>query len=269
MLSISNPGKGASDGARYYLDERTDYYPVGDRHFSAWFGRGARRLQLQGTVERSAFYHVLNGYSPDGTQPLVQNARDPNRQCYWDLTFSAPKSVSVLWALAPAEARQAIEQAHRRAVERALAQVEATVGLTRRGPGGRIQERVALVFATFQEYASRALDPQIHTHAVLVNLGLREDGTTGALQTRDLFRAKLQLGAVYQDQLARELRQELGLTIERDRVGYRIMGVPRWLCRKFSKRRQAIEQALEDRGAHNAIAAKVAALDTPSSAPPS
>jgi conjugative relaxase-like TrwC/TraI family protein len=262
MLSISTPRKGADGSARYYTDDKAEYYLEGQGQLSHWFGHGAETLGLAGPVQRAPFYNLLNGYSPDGHQPQVQNAGHPDRQCCWDLTFSAPKSVSVLWALAPDDARQEIEQAHQRAVEQALEYVEEKAGLTRRGHGGKIQEQAELVFATFQEGASRALDPQLHTHAVLINLGLRRDGTTGSLKTEDLFAAKMKAGALYQARLADQLRDRLGLTLQRERVGLSVVGVPKELCRTFSKRRQKIEKVLQERGVNHAVAAKIATLDT-------
>jgi conjugative relaxase-like TrwC/TraI family protein len=262
MLSISTPRKGADGSARYYTDDKAEYYLEGQGQLSHWFGHGAQALGLAGPVERAPFYHLLNGYSPDGHQPRVQNAGHPDRQCCWDLTFSAPKSVSVLWALAPDDARHEIEQAHQRAVEQALEYVEEKAGLTRRGHGGKILEKAELVFATFQEGASRALDPQLHTHAVLINLGLRQDGTTGSLKTEDLFATKMKAGALYQARLADQLRDRLGLTLQRERVGFSVVGVPKELCRTFSKRRQKIEKVLQERGVNHAVAAKIATLDT-------
>ncbi len=262
MLSISTPRKGADGSARYYTDDKAEYYLEGQGQLSHWLGQGAETLGLAGPVQRAPFYNLLNGYSPDGHQPRVQNAGHPDRQCCWDLTFSAPKSVSVLWALAPEDARHDIEQAHQRAVEQALEYVEEQAGLTRRGHGGKIQEKAELVFATFQEGASRALDPQLHTHAVLINLGLRQDGTTGSLKTETLFDTKMKAGALYQAKLADQLRDRLGLTLQRERVGFSVVGVPKELCRQFSKRRQTIEKVLQERGVNHAVAAKIATLDT-------
>lgn len=262
MLSISAPLKGAGPG-NYYLNlSQEDYYAHRLELPGQWFGQGAGKLGLGDIVKPEDFLHLLSGCSPDGRRPLVQNARDAARQSGWDLTFSAPKSVSVFWALAPAPIRQQVEQVHQRAVEVALAKLEETCGVTRRGRGGAIQEPAALAFAMFQHGSSRAQDPQLHTHAVLINLGLRQDGTTGTLQSIHFFGQKMAAGALYQDELIAGLQQCLGLNVERERVGFHIVGVPHPLCHQFSKRRQAIEAALKERGKDNAVAAKVAALDT-------
>ena len=262
MLSISSPIKGAGRG-NYYLElTRADYYANTYEQPGQWFGSGAGKLGLQGAVEREPFLNLLSGCAPDGRRPLVQNALHPDRQSGWDLTFSAPKSVSVLWVMAPEEVRQQIEQIHQEAVECGLRYMEETAGITRRGKGGVIKEPAKMMFATFQHSCSRALDPQLHTHAVLINLALRKDGTTGTLKTNQLFREKMNAGAFYQGELAGGLQQRLGLTIEPAKVAFHVQGVPHELCREFSKRRRQIERTLKERGHQGAVAAKVAALDT-------
>lgn len=247
----------------YYLDLRKeDYYLSGLDKVGRWFGSGAERLGLGEVVERKVFSRLLNGLSPDGREALVQNAGQPHRQTCWDMTFNAPKSVSVLWALSDYSARKLLEQAHQQAVQTALRLAEQVAGITRRGKGGKIQEQASLVWAVFQEGTSRAQDPHLHTHAVLCNLGLRFDGTTGSIATQDLFRWKMGLGAVYQAQLAKNLQQSHHISIEPNRAAFRIREVPETLCREFSKRRKAIETAMASRGEKGALAAKTAAKET-------
>ena len=254
--------KGAGRGDYYLNLAHEDYYAGALEEPGRWQGEGARQLALHGPVEREAFRNLLDGLTPDGGQKLVQNAQSPHRQTGWDLTFSAPKSVSVLWATAPESTRSLVEEAHRHAVETALTHLEETAGITRRGKGGKIKEAAALTFATFQHGSSRAQDPQLHTHAVLINVGLRRDGTAGALQSLDVFRAKMRAGALYRNELAAQLRSRLGLKIEPAPSGFHIVGVPEKLCQTFSQRRRAIDKSLAKRGEHGAVAAKEAALRT-------
>ena len=227
MLSIALPMHGVGH-ANYYLElAQKDYYTAEGNDPGTWFGRGAAKLGLQGAVDSRPYEQLLWGRSPDGRRDLVQNAGDPHRQTAWDLTFSAPKSVSVLWALAPKDVRAELEAAHRQAVEVALKFLEETTGLTRRGKGGARMECADLVFALFPHYSSRALDPQVHTHALLINLAVRHDGTTGALWSREFFRAKMAAGAVYQVELAAGLRERLGLVTEPARIGFQVAGCRR------------------------------------------
>ena len=262
MLSISNPMTAGPLECYFMRLAQERYYASALEEPGRWFGQGAAQLGLHGTVEREHFHNLLTGLSPNERQPLVQNAGKPDRQAGWDLTFSAPKSVSVFWATAPKSVRLEVEAAQRHAVEQALAHLEKTAGITRRGKGGKIKERAALTFALFQHGSSRADDPQLHIHAVLPNVGLRRDGTAGALQSRDFFRLKMQLGARYQKELAAGLRSRLGLKMELVKIGYRIAGVPESLCKAFSKRRQTIEKSMQARGESGAVAAKEAALRT-------
>ena len=249
--------------ADYYLNlAQEDYYASGTEAPGYWVGHGAERLHLGAKVRRAVLSNLLIGVSPDGSQPLVQNAGRKDRQCAWDLTFSAPKSVSVLWALATPEVRREIEQIHQEAVSFALGQVEERAGLTRRGKGGAIEERAALAFAVFQHGTSRALDPQLHSHCLLMNAGVRDDGTTGALKTLQVFRQKMTTGSAYREWFSEAMTRTFHVGIEPQKVGFRVLGVPQRLCREFSKRRRTVEQKMQAKGYTGAVQAKIATLDT-------
>ena len=247
---------------KYLIDGLLDYYVEGLDNQGRWQGQGATKLGLHGRVDRIAFYNVLEGRSPDGKHNLVQNAGHEHRQCYWDLVFSPPKSVSVLWVMLPEHLREQIVQAHNESVQETLAFMEQEAGFTRRGKGGTIIERVPLAFATFLHGTSRAHDPLVHTHCALINLCVREDGSTGSLRTEEIFDHKIAGGERYLLGLAARLHQRLGLTVEPDRVGFRIVGVPQKLCRTLSKRRQKIEQVMAERGVQGAVAAREIAEQT-------
>src|SRR5690606_889108 len=100
--------------------------------------------RLEGTVKAQELHNFFKGYSADGKLALVQNADHKNRQFGLDLTFSAEKDVSVLWALADNETRARIEAVHRQAVDAALGYVEREAGWTRTGKGGEHFERAKL-----------------------------------------------------------------------------------------------------------------------------
>ena len=262
MLTISKPMTGADCGDYYLELAQGDYYTNAHEEPGRWFGQGAALLELDGEVSALALKNLLEGRSVDGRQAWVQNAGDAKRQKAWDLTFSAPKAPSVLWALSPEDVRRVIEQCHQEAFAATLTYIEETAGITRRGKGGRIKEKAALIFAAFPHTTSRAQDPQLHTHVLLINLGLRRDGTTGSLQTLDVFRLKMTAGAMYRREFAARLEQRLGLTIEFESVGFHIRGVPKGLCELFSKRSRTIKIVLKQRGQTGAVAAKIVALIT-------
>ena len=261
MLSISDPITSAAGAVDYYSNKALEaYYTEGK--LGRWFGGAAEFLQLPESVNPETFHSLLMGFSPDGNRALVKNAGEDNRTCGWDLTFSAPKPVSRLWATLPEAERRGIEAAHRNAVETTLKIAEEMFGISRSGQGGKVHERAKLIFAVFDEYTSRANDMQIHSHCVLANTGVRANGKTGALHSIHFFRAKMVLGAVYQTTLAANLRRSHCLTIIPERVAFGIEGVPKHLCRLDSKRRIVIEKALAERGLTSAEAAKVAARET-------
>ncbi len=252
MLSIGALTS-AAQGAHYY--ERDGYYAKDDpehREASVWAGRGAEELGLKGPVDPDTFRAVLEGKVPDGSgTELGRRGKDgeiihrPGR----DLTFSAPKSVS-LAALIGGDRR--IVAAHDRAAAAALAWVEKNAAETRmKDPDtGRMiragnQKTVA---ATFRHDTSRNLDPQLHTHAVLANMVQGEDGKWRTMANEKLYGSKMLLGALYRSELAAGLAR-LGYGIEKTHADgrFEIAGVPRETIEAFSSRRAEVEAAMKAR----------------------
>ena len=262
MLSISPPMRGSGQGDYYLELACEDYYLEGGEPPGRWFGKGAKELGLGGLLDKDAFRNLLSGFDPQGDTALVQNAGESNRQSGWDLTFSAPKSVSVAWSQAPEAIRHQIQEAQQAAVEKALQYLEDVAAVTRRGKEGATTEKASFVVATFEHGTSRALDPQLHTHALLLNIARREDGTTGTLRSVDVFRHKMAAGALYRAELAHQLERRLGLRSQRVKSWFELRGVSETLAQEFSKRRKEIERVLKERGLDNAVAAKVATLAT-------
>jgi len=261
MLSIAQMS-GAGQGS-YYLDlAREDYYLAGGEPPGQWQGGGAKEMGLEGEVQKEQLSNLLEGYSPDGSKELVQNAGAENRQSGWDLTFSAPKSVSVAWSQSHGAMRQEFQKAHAEAVKSAIAYLEEDAGWTRRGKGGEGREQVNLTVATFEHGTSRAQDPQLHTHALVLNVAKREDGTTGTIESKPIYQNKMTAGAVYRAELAAQLEERLGLKTRKERSWFELEGVNKDLISEFSKRRKAVEEALSESGFEGAKAAKVAALNT-------
>ncbi|HMO86387.1 MAG TPA: MobF family relaxase, partial [Lacipirellulaceae bacterium] len=120
------------------------------------------------------------------------------------------------------------------------------------------------VYVLFLHGTSRALDPQLHVHALAVNLCLRSDGTTGTIRSRDLYWHKMAAGALFRAELAHLLATELGLTIVPDGWKFKIAGVPDSLCEEFSQRRKKIELLAKEEGWSSAAAlAKLAVASRP------
>jgi conjugative relaxase-like TrwC/TraI family protein len=260
MLSIGPLG---DHSAQYYMDlANEDYYLDGGEPPGLWAGQGSAALGLDGVVDRRPFYSIFNGVSPVGAESLVQKQPDTRHHPGWDLTFSAPKSVSVLWSQADESTRHAIQRLQREAVGAALQYLEDHAAVTRRGKGGVEREAVHLISALFEHGTSRAQDPQLHTHALLFNVGVRSDGTTGAIHGPLFYLHKMAAGALYRAELSMLLQRELGIAVERDGTAFGVKGVPATLVREFSKRRQEIENELKARGLNSARAAAIATLET-------
>ncbi|HWD40387.1 MAG TPA: MobF family relaxase [Fimbriimonas sp.] len=240
----------SGDQAGYYLGlAREDYYTKGGEPPGTWLGSAAAALDLSGMVEDDQLYNLFKGLSPDGTRELVQIQQHEGKQNHrpgWDLTFSAPKSVSVLWSQSAPEMRAKIQEAHLEAVRSALKYLEDSAGFTRRGQGGHVLEKARLLFACFEHSTSRALDPQLHTHALLMNIGVRPDGHTATLSSLSFFESKMAAGALYRAELACQL-ERLGIQVERRRSWFEVSGVPKDLVDFFSKRRAAIEAEIARR----------------------
>jgi conjugative relaxase-like TrwC/TraI family protein len=256
LLSI-----GVAQGSYYASLSAEDYYHKGGEPPGVWHGEGAKELGFSGTVDKAEFLKLCDGFAPDG-EPLTQNAGKENHRAGWDLTFSAPKSVSVLWSQADEETRHKIQEAQLKAVQKAIDYLEAEAGYTRRGKGGGEIEKCKLVVATFEHGTSRAQDPQLHTHAVVLNVGIRADGTTGSLETKPIYQSKMLAGALYRAELANILREVLNVGIEKTKTAFEIKGVSKPLMEEFSKRREAILTEMENAGATGAVRAAHFTLTT-------
>lgn len=238
MLSLSNVGS-CTTTANYY--EETDDYYTGDHAPSEWWGIGAAGLDLEGIVDASAFAALLDGQLPSG-ETLPHTAA--GRRGGTDATFSAPKSVS-LQALAGGDQR--IVRAHNLAVNRALAYAETLAGcrVTENGIT-RTEHTGNLIVARFNHDLSRACDPQLHTHCVMINATRRADGQWRAVNNEAIYRHKMLLGALYRAELAREL-QALGYTVRTTHLDgrFELGHINARQVKAFSQRSVAIEAYLK------------------------
>ena len=235
----------AINNLAYYADLASeDYYIKGGEPAGIWAGRGSLDLGLHGQIKMDAYHNVFRGFSPDG-KPLCENAGDSHRPG-WDLTFSAPKSLSILWARLDKDTQQQIQSAQLSAVREALTFLENHAAMTRRGHGGKTLEPVAgLIAAIFEHSTSRAQDMALHSHCLVANIAPRNDGSWGTIESRQLFLWQKAAGAIYRSNLANELRQ-IGFEVEQyeEKSCFEVKGVPQSICRYFSKRAEAINSAL-------------------------
>lgn len=238
---------------------REDYYLEGGEPPGYWRGSGAEALALRGQIEDEHFHNLFHGYSADGEEKLIRSAGTETHRPGYDLTFSAEKDVSVLWALADEDTRRKIEEVQRQAVDAALDYLEREAGWTRIGHAGETAEKAKLMFACFEHGTSRAQDPNLHTHCIALNLCVGNDGKTRAIRDHDLFLHQKSAGALYRMEMSRLLGQSLGLVTRATEDGfYRIAGASDELRKAFSKRREQIEAELEEKGFSSAAAAALA-----------
>ena len=262
MLSIK--AITSSSVAAHYYSEADYYAKDGDADIaSSWRGSGAEKLGLDGVVDSSEFKAMLDGHLPDGTQ-IGRSNGDGEREHKkgWDFTLSAPKSVSVL-ALAGGDKR--LIAAHNEAVSTALQHLEANYSVTRQQVNGEIKEVLTknLIIASFTHTTSRALDPQLHTHNVIMNLTQRPDGEWRSLESRRMYDVSTKIGQVYRSELAAKVRA-LGYDIEADasKGTFDISSVPKEVRKAFSKRREAILAAATEHGYRTAKGMDNAAVRT-------
>ncbi|MGH3117847.1 MAG: MobF family relaxase, partial [Gaiellales bacterium] len=229
-----------------------DYYMGPGEAPGVWHGRLAAELGLEGVVEADALRALLLGRDP-ATDALLLSGGRRRTVTAFDVTFSAPKSVSLLWAFASPEVASVASIAHVEAVAVALDFLERRAGATRQVVDGERQRiSTGVAAATFVHRTSRDGDPQLHTHSVVVNLGRRPDGTYTALDATPLYEWGKAAGSVYQEELRRRLTEQLGVEWGPDRHGCREISEfdPGWL-RTFSKRTVAIDEHLAGAGPEN------------------
>ncbi|BAZ00504.1 exonuclease V subunit alpha [Tolypothrix tenuis PCC 7101] len=166
----------------------------------------------------------------------------------YDNVMSAPKDVSVLWSQAPNNAlREQLHRMHIRAVNDAIAYLDQHACYTRAGHNGTTHEKAEGVFAVFHHTTSRELDPQLHSHILMLNVGFNEQGEARALDGKKILDQRYTAGMVYQNTLRRQLEQELGVKtynrpFEKGKgITFGIEGISTDLSRAMSTRAQQIE----------------------------
>ncbi|HEV2323450.1 MAG TPA: MobF family relaxase [Terracidiphilus sp.] len=240
--------------------EHSDYYDEHRRVQGEWQGRGAELLGLRGEVTRGQFEAVREGLHPETGEFLrprhsVDRANDDGSEqskarSLYDLTFSAPKSISIQ-AIVGGDER--LIAAHDKAVREALEDAE-NYAATRVRLNGANENRTTAnwIVATYRHDTSRELDPQLHTHVVAANLTY--DGVEGrwkALQASGLYERRAYLTEVYRNALAREVRS-LGYEIEPRRdsrgrdLGFEIRGVSDELLERYSQRSAQRDAAIDE-----------------------
>jgi len=248
----------ARHAATYY--EKDDYY-TRDRAPSEWHGEGARALGLEGPVDRATFAALVDGRLPDGSTLHRGGAA---RRGGTDFEFSAPKSFSIQ-ALVNDDRR--LIDVHRKAVETARERIEATVAtrVTERG-AMRLEFTRSAVIAQFEHMTSRAGDPDLHSHVVVLNVTRRADGQWRSVENAEIFKEQRLMYEIYLSELAKGAK-DLGYDIAIGKHGNpELAHITREQIEHFSRRSRQVEAELRSEGltrdTSTAGAKRVAALST-------
>lgn len=271
MMSATLVSAGAASSG-YYKAE--GYYAAGSQEAeqaASWFGRAAEQLGLSGRVDDALFTRMLDGQTfttesgrlePQRLMGRIQDGERKHRPGL-DLTFSAPKSVSIA-ALVYNDER--LIEAHDKAVKVAMAHVQDHLVQTRTFVNGELTVQTGgnIVAGLFRHDTSRLLDPQLHTHAVIANQVYHANGDATAIHNSLIFQAQKLGSEIYRNELARSAT-ELGYQVAREGE-HRLLvlrDIPKNLVTAFSKRSEEMKAALHDRDMPiNAKTAELAALAT-------
>ncbi len=240
--------KGVDAGA-YYVEQLPNYYLDSGEPRGIWFGHGAHTLGLSGEVDDDAFLAVMAGMRPDDPDRYLGGRYNEKSARGFDVTASAPKSVSILFALGNPTVRGKVVAAHDRAVGAIVGWIEDHAH-TRYRIGGQIStvDAEGIIAAQFRQHTSRALDPQLHTHVVIPNRVMSPDGRWLALDARLIKLDQRTLSALYHVTLRSELTASLGVRWEVPERGIaEIADVPEGLRAEFSTRTAGVLARVEEK----------------------
>ena len=266
----------------YYLAQVAsgldEYYTGAGEAPGSWMGGGVAGLALTGEVTPADLRAILaglapnTGLTPNGTTLTAHPWRVPG----FDLTFSVPKSVSVLFALGDPLVQHAVVQGCEAALVEALGWLEREACFVRRGTnkaenkaawgeqwGTRRMVANGFVAASFRHRTSRAGDPHLHWHVLVANLAQGIDGRWSALDGTALYSAKRTAGVMFQVAMRRELTARVGVEwgpMHKDSAD--IAGIPARVLREFSRRSAQIAEWLEAAGRSGPAATDEAILAT-------
>jgi conjugative relaxase-like TrwC/TraI family protein len=260
MLSIASVGSSGAASSYYTKD---NYYTAdASQETSLWAGEGAEKAGLSGQVEIEAFKAILDGKMPDGTE-IGTGGKEGNRAVGFDMTFSAPKTLSMLAYVGGDERLLA---ANLKAAQTAIAWAERNLAETRmKGADGKMQavKTGNLVAALFQHDTNRNLDPQAHVHAVIANATRGPDGKWRALYNGKIWQNYATIASIYNAQLRTEV-ESLGYKIEpvAKHGQFEIVGISREAVMAFSTRRAEINEAVSKLDIQNDTTRDAATLKT-------
>jgi conjugative relaxase-like TrwC/TraI family protein len=252
MLFINHTSN--SQAAKDYFKQelaQADYYMKDGQQISGeWHGLGAQALGLAGPIDKDSFERLCDNQHPETGEQLTARMK-ANRRVTYDFTFDAPKSVTLAYELGGDER---VRSAFQDSVRETMAEVEQAMAVRVR-KGGQFHDRTTgnMVWGEFVHRTTRPLDdgvpdPQLHVHAVAMNLSYDsvekcwKAGEFGAIKRDATY-----YQAAFHARLAGKLK-DLGYGIEREGKSFRLAGMDATLTDKFSRRAQLIEEEAAKRG---------------------
>ncbi|UPK39529.1 relaxase domain-containing protein [Bradyrhizobium sp. 186] len=257
---------GGRDAGLYYVNDpnrearprsRDEYY-VRDGG-GTWWSTGETIVRHGAEIDKETFRDLCGGIDPSTGKPLVRGSGAKHR-AGWDVTFSAPKTLSVLWMAGDENQRAMLHQLHRAAVQDALGfLVKERLVEVRLGQGGYIREAPTdVIVGCFDHYTSREGDPNVHTHSVVLNVaGCQDQKKCRTLEPERLFNSQLLVGLAFRASLARGLADNGFSLRAAGRNQFEIAGIPENVIEAFSKRSHQIEELVgrDASGAQKELAA--------------
>jgi conjugative relaxase-like TrwC/TraI family protein len=265
VLILAKITRSSADGYAEYLEGKAQAPELGDYYLNKdgerteapgrWAqGAGQFGLDPGQPVTGEQLHMLLDVRRPDTGEELRRMGGSGEAVAALDATFSAPKSVSAVWALAGTELREQIEQAHEIAIDRALQHATRQVPILRRRVSQDTvvhEKATGLVATSWRHTTARAVeqqvpDPQLHSH-VLLHGAVRRDGRIVAIDSRAWLVHQREVGAAYRTEFARELGT-LGFRVQRGtgRGGryFELDGLPQPLLDRWSSRHHQVHAAI-------------------------
>ncbi|MFT7475364.1 MAG: conjugative relaxase-like TrwC/TraI family protein [Verrucomicrobiales bacterium] len=245
VTTLKGPGAG-----EYYVKALPSYYLNTGEPKGIWHGRGAAELGLDGEVVDGEFLKLMAGNHPRMRgDVLLGRVYGEDSVRGFDITASAPKSVSTMFAIGDDSTRSEVLEAHDTAVATMLEWVE-THAHTRYRIGGQVAvvDAEGIVAATFRQHTSRSLDPQLHTHVVIANRVRSDDGRWLALDARAMKLDQRTLSGVYHLTLRSELTARLGVDWQPVVNGIAEIGsIPDVVLEEFSTRTAGVQRRIDEK----------------------
>jgi conjugative relaxase-like TrwC/TraI family protein len=243
---------------------RDDYYIRDREQLGVWYSAASSLVQDRAAIDLHTWQDLCEGQHPRDGSDLVRGAGHGHR-AGTDLTFSAPKSLGILWMAGNQEQRVSLETIMIESSREAIGVVfrEKLLQIRTGAQGFESQPAQDAIVGQFLHFTSREGDPALHVHNAILNLGLRDDGKWGCTETSRLFDFKLAIGAAFRAALAERLFRQGFRIREAGRDQFEIAGVEQTLIDVFSKRSaQIIEKLGGDRDRASAAQKQKATLET-------